>query len=47
VDAFEQAHYDRIMRLARDSLGENASAIAQVEGQAMTLAQAVAYALAG
>jgi len=44
-DAFESAYYERIINLARVSLGENAFAIAQAEGRAMTIEQAVAYAL--
>jgi hypothetical protein len=44
-DAFESAYYERIINLARVSLGENAFAIAQAEGRAMTLEKAVAYAL--
>jgi non-specific serine/threonine protein kinase len=44
-NTFEQAHYERIINLARASLGEDAFAPAQAEGRAMTLEQAVAYAL--
>jgi tetratricopeptide (TPR) repeat protein len=44
-DAYENAHYERIMNLARVSLGEDAFALIQAEGRAMTLEQAVAYAL--
>ncbi|HSL42842.1 MAG TPA: tetratricopeptide repeat protein [Anaerolineales bacterium] len=45
LDAFEQAHYERIINLARFSLSENAFARVRAEGRAMTLEQAVAYAM--
>jgi non-specific serine/threonine protein kinase len=44
-DAFERAYYERVVALARASLGEEAFALAHAEGQALTLEQAVAYAL--
>ena len=44
-NTFEQAGYERIINLARVSLGENAFALAQAEGRAMTIEQALAYAL--
>ncbi len=44
-DAFECAWYDRILNLARASLGEDAFAMAQAEGEAMKIEQAIAYAL--
>jgi hypothetical protein len=44
-DAFERSYYERTVALARAGLGEAAFALVQAEGQAMTLEQAVAYAL--
>jgi predicted ATPase/DNA-binding SARP family transcriptional activator len=44
-DAFECSYYERTVALARAGLGEAAFALAEAEGQAMTLEQAVAYAL--
>lgn len=44
-DAFERNYYERTVALARAGLGEAAFALAEAERQAMTLEQAVAYAL--
>jgi tetratricopeptide (TPR) repeat protein len=44
-DAFETAYYERIVALACVALGEEAFALAQAKGQALTLEQAIAYAL--
>ena len=44
-DAFERGYYERIVGLARTSLGEEAFALAEAEGKAMTIEQAIAYAL--
>lgn len=44
-DAFECSYYEHIVTLARASLGEEAFATAQAEGQALTLEQATTYAL--
>jgi hypothetical protein len=41
-----QAELDRAMATARERLGEGAAATLVAEGQAMTLEEAVAYALA-
>jgi len=44
-DAFERSHLERILTLARASLGEDAFTLAQTEGRAMTIEQAIARAL--
>lgn len=44
-DAFERAYYERIVSLARAALGEDGFTLAQTQGQALTLEQAIAYAL--
>ena len=43
--AFDQAHYDRMLAAARNGLDESAFAADWAAGRAMTLEQAVAYAL--
>jgi non-specific serine/threonine protein kinase len=45
VDLTDQAHYDHARSSARAALGEEAFAEARVEGRAMSLEQAIVYAL--
>jgi len=45
IEAADRADYDRIVAAAHDSLGEVRAVALQVEGRAMTLEEAVAYAL--
>jgi hypothetical protein len=45
MSARERAGHDQAIASARAVLGEDAFAMARAEGQAMTLEQAVAYAL--
>jgi tetratricopeptide (TPR) repeat protein len=45
--AADQAEYDRYLTLAREQLDESAFGAAWAEGRAMTMEQAVAYALEG
>jgi tetratricopeptide (TPR) repeat protein len=44
-DAFERGYYERIMALASTSLGKDKFALVQAEGNALTMEQAIAYAL--
>jgi hypothetical protein len=45
--AADQAEYDRYLALTRDQVEESALAAAWAEGRAMTMEQAIAYALEG
>ena len=45
IPAFDQAEFDRHIQMARDQLGEARFEALASEGRAMTMEQAIAYAL--